>query len=104
MAINSYFESKGELLRKKCLIPKSAHGTNPASAVMAGFEVLTVECDDEGNIDFEDLSIKVNKFNHQIGALMLTYPSTHGVFELQIRKICDLIHSVGGFVLSLIHI
>ena len=98
LAINSYFESKGELLRKKCLIPKSAHGTNPASAVMAGFDVLTVECDDEGNIDFQDLSIKVKKFDNQIGALMLTYPSTHGVFELQIRKICDLIHSVGGFV------
>ena len=98
LAINSYFESKGELLRKKCLIPKSAHGTNPASAVMAGFDVLTVECDEEGNIDYQDLSIKVKKFDNQIGALMLTYPSTHGVFELQIRKICDLIHSVGGFV------
>ena len=98
LAINSYFESKCELSRKKCLIPKSAHGTNPASAVMAGFDVLTVECDDEGNIDFHDLSIKVKKFDNQIGALMLTYPSTHGVFELQIRKICDLIHSVGGFV------
>ncbi len=98
LAINSYFESKGELFRKKCLIPKSAHGTNPASAVMAGFEVLTIECDEEGNIDFQDLSSKVKIFNNQIGALMLTYPSTHGVFELQIRKICDLIHSVGGFV------
>ena len=76
LAINSYFESKGELSRKKCLIPKSAHGTNPASAVMAGFDVLTVECDDEGNIDFQDLSIKVKKFDNQIGALMLTYPST----------------------------
>ena len=60
--------------------------------------MLTVECDDEGNIDYQDLSIKVKKFDNQIGALMLTYPSTHGVFELQIRKICDLIHSVGGFV------
>ena len=98
LAINSYFESKGELSRKKCLIPKSAHGTNPASAVMAGFDVLTVECDAEGNIDFQDLSIKVKKFDNQIGALMLTYPSTHGVFELQIREICDLVHSVGGFV------
>ena len=98
LAINSYFESKGDLSRKKCLIPKSAHGTNPASAVMAGFEVLTIECDAEGNIDFQDLLTKVQKFDNQIGALMLTYPSTHGVFELQIKQICDLIHSVGGFV------
>ena len=98
LAINSYFESKGNSLRKKCLIPKSAHGTNPASAVMAGFDVLTIECDDKGNIDFQDLLKKVQKFDKQIGALMLTYPSTHGVFELQIKQICDLIHSVGGFV------
>ena len=98
LAIKSYFESKGDFSRKKCLIPKSAHGTNPASAVMAGFNVVTIECDAEGNIDFQDLLIKVQKFNKEVGALMLTYPSTHGVFELQIRKICDLIHSVGGFV------
>ena len=98
LAINSYFESKGDFLRKKCLIPKSAHGTNPASAVMAGFDVLTIECDKEGNINFQDLLIKVQKFGNQIGALMLTYPSTHGVFELQIKEICDVIHSVGGFV------
>ena len=98
LAINSYFESNGDQLRKKCLIPKSAHGTNPASAVMAGFDVLTIECDAEGNIDFQDLMIKVRKFDNQIAALMLTYPSTHGVFELQIKEICNLIHSVGGFV------
>ena len=98
LAIKSYFESKGDFSRKKCLIPKSAHGTNPASAVMAGFNVVTIECDAEGNIDFQDLLIKVQKFNKQVGALMLTYPSTHGVFELQIKQISDLIHSVGGFV------
>ena len=98
LAINSYFLSRGELSRNKCLIPQSAHGTNPASAVMAGFDVVTIECDAEGNISFEDLLIKVQKFDNQIGALMLTYPSTHGVFELKIRQICDLIHSVGGFV------
>ena len=98
LAINSYFASKGDLLRKKCLIPESAHGTNPASAVMAGFDVVTVKCDSEGNISFEDLLIKVQGFKKQIGALMLTYPSTHGVFELNIRQICDLIHSVGAFV------
>ncbi len=98
LAINSYFGSKGDLLRKKCLIPQSAHGTNPASAVMAGFDVVTIKCDSEGNISFEDLLIKVQEFDNQIGALMLTYPSTHGVFELNIRQICDLIHSVGAFV------
>ena len=98
LAINSYFESKGNLFRKKCLIPKSAHGTNPASAVMAGFDVVTIACDSNGDIDFQDLLAKVQQFENQIGALMLTYPSTHGVFELQIKQICDLIHSVGGFV------
>ena len=98
LAINSYFASKGDLSRKKCLIPQSAHGTNPASAAMAGFDVVTIKCDSEGNISFEDLLIKVQEFDNKIGALMLTYPSTHGVFELKIREICDLIHSVGAFV------
>ena len=98
LAINSYFASKGDSSRKKCLIPQSAHGTNPASAVMAGFDVVTIKCDSEGNISFEDLLIKVQEFDNKIGALMLTYPSTHGVFELKIREICDLIHSVGAFV------
>jgi len=98
LAIKSYFLSKNDLNRKKCLIPKSAHGTNPASAVMAGFEVVSIVCDDEGNIDFDDLSQKVNDFGEQIGALMLTYPSTHGVFEIKIKKICELIHSVGALV------
>jgi len=98
LAIKSYFEVNNDLARKKCLIPKSAHGTNPASAVMAGFEVISIDCDDDGNIDFDDLSANVKKFNYQIGALMLTYPSTHGVFEAKIRQICDLLHSVGSFV------
>jgi len=98
LAIKSYFLSKKDLDRKKCLIPKSAHGTNPASAVMAGFEVVSIDCDDEGNIDFDDLSQKVKDFGLQIGALMLTYPSTHGVFEINIKKICELVHSVGALV------
>ncbi len=98
LAINSYFASKGDVFRKICLIPQSAHGTNPASAVMAGFDVVTIKCDSEGNISYEDLLIKVQEFDSKIGALMLTYPSTHGVFELKIREICDLIHSVGAFV------
>ena len=98
LAIRSYFLAKKERSRRKCLIPKSAHGTNPASAVMAGFEVVSIDCDKEGNIDFEYLSQKVKELGSQIGALMLTYPSTHGVFETKIRGICDLIHSIGGFV------
>ncbi len=98
LAIKSYFLSTNDFDRKKCLIPKSAHGTNPASAVMAGFEVVSIDCDDEGNIDFEDLSQKVKDFGAQIGALMLTYPSTHGVFEINIKKICELINSIGALV------
>ena len=98
LAIKSYFLSKNDFDRKKCLIPKSAHGTNPASAAMAGFEIVSIDCDDEGNIDFDDLSQKVSDFGVQIGALMLTYPSTHGVFEINIKKICELIHGVGGLV------
>ncbi len=98
LAIKSYFLSRNDLNRKKCLIPKSAHGTNPASAVMAGFEVVSIDCDSEGNIDYDDLSQKVNDFGERIGALMLTYPSTHGVFEVNIKKICELVHSIGALV------
>ncbi len=98
LAIKSYFLSKNDFDRKKCLIPKSAHGTNPASAVMAGFEVVSIDCDNEGNIDFDDLSLKIKDFGTQIGALMLTYPSTHGVFEINIKKICELVHSIGALV------
>tara|TARA_Y100001970_G_scaffold47014_1_gene59349 strand:- start:6342 stop:9251 length:2910 start_codon:yes stop_codon:yes gene_type:complete len=98
LAIQSYFNSKNNFTRKKCLIPSSAHGTNPASAVMAGFEVVSIKCDQKGNIDIEDLSKKLKEFGPEIAALMLTYPSTHGVFELSIKEICRLVHSVGGFV------
>tara|TARA_Y100001933_G_scaffold260505_1_gene312695 strand:+ start:2385 stop:5291 length:2907 start_codon:yes stop_codon:yes gene_type:complete len=98
LAIKSYFNSINDSDRCKCLIPKSAHGTNPASAVMAGFEVVSIDCDNEGNVDFDDLLKNVKEFGSSIGALMLTYPSTHGVFEIKIREICDLIHSIGGFV------
>jgi len=98
LSIKAYFDDNNELDRKICLIPKSAHGTNPASAVMAGFEVVSIDCDDEGNIDFDDLSLKIRSFGSRIGALMLTYPSTHGVFELRIKEICNLVHDVGAFV------
>jgi glycine dehydrogenase len=81
-----------------CLIPKSAHGTNPASAVMAGFQVVPVETDDDGNVDVDDLRAKAERHRDTLGALMVTYPSTHGVFETAIREICDVIHRHGGQV------
>ena len=83
--------------RDICLIPESAHGTNPASAIMAGLKVVIVKCDDHGNIDFKDLNEKVDQAGDRLSSLMVTYPSTHGVFEHNIDEICDLI-------LSLIHI
>ena len=84
--------------RDICLIPESAHGTNPASAIMAGLKVVIVKCDDHGNIDFKDLSKKVDEAGDRLSSLMVTYPSTHGVFEHNIDEICDLIHTNGGLV------
>ena len=98
LVIRQYLESRGENQRRICIIPQSAHGTNPASAVMAGLDVVGVQCDDQGNIDFEDLKAKVEQHADALAALMITYPSTHGVFEEGIRAICDLIHRHGGQV------
>ncbi len=98
LVIRSYHESRGEGHRTVCLIPDSAHGTNPASAVMAGMKVVVVGCDDDGNIDIEDLRTKAEAHRDDLSALMVTYPSTHGVFEEGIRDICDLIHKNGGQV------
>lgn len=98
VAINKYFEHKGELDRKICLIPASAHGTNPASAQMAGLKVIVTKCDDKGNVDIQDLQEKIEEHGKTIAALMITYPSTHGVFEEQVKEICDLAHSVGAQV------
>lgn len=98
LVIRAYLESRGEGERKVCLIPHSAHGTNPASASMAGFEVVVVECDGQGNIDVKDLKAKIKEHAQRLGAFMVTYPSTHGVFENAIRHICDLVHSAGGQV------
>ena len=98
LVIRQYLESRGEHQRRICIIPQSAHGTNPASAVMAGMDVVGVQCDDQGNIDFEDLKAKVEQHADALAALMITYPSTHGVFEEGIRAICDLIHRHGGQV------
>ncbi len=98
MTIRAYHESRGESHRNVCIIPASAHGTNPASAVMAGMQVVVTKTDERGNIDLTDLEEKVIKHSENLAALMVTYPSTHGVFESSIRKITRLIHDHGGQV------
>ena len=98
LAIRRYHESLGETDRDVCLIPMSAHGTNPATAMMMGMKVVVVKTDDNGNVDIDDLTAKSEEHSARLGALMITYPSTHGVFEEGIRKICDLIHKHGGQV------
>jgi len=98
LVIRKYQERCGEGRRNICLIPHSAHGTNPASAVMAGLNVLVVDCDEKGNIDLSDLRAKAESNAANLTALMVTYPSTHGVFEESIREICDIIHTCGGQV------
>jgi glycine dehydrogenase len=98
LAIKAYHESRGDSERNICLIPSSAHGTNPASAAMAGMTIIVVECDEQGNVDLRDLSEKAANHSVELAALMITYPSTHGVFEEDIRKICDVVHEHGGQV------
>ena len=98
LVIRAYHRSRGDTDRNVCLIPVSAHGTNPASAVMAGMKVVTVACDDKGNIDVGDLRAKAAEHAAKLAALMVTYPSTHGVFEASIREICDVVHEHGGQV------
>ena len=98
LAIRRYHESLGETDRDICLIPQSAHGTNPATAIMMGMQVVVVKTDENGNVDIDDLTAKCEEHSANLGALMITYPSTHGVFEEGIRHICDLIHKHGGQV------
>ncbi len=98
LAIRAYHAARGEAERTVCLIPSSAHGTNPASAAMAGLRVVVVGCDRAGNIDLADLRAKAEKHATQLAALMLTYPSTHGVFEADVREICAIVHAHGGQV------
>lgn len=98
LAIRAYHRSRRETHRDVCLIPSSAHGTNPASAQMAGMRVVVVDCDAAGNVDVDDLREKAAHFSASLAAVMITYPSTHGVFEEAIREICDIIHSNGGQV------
>ena len=98
LVIRAWHRSRGEGHRRVCLIPTSAHGTNPASAVMAGMQVVAVQCDSNGNIDRQDLAAKAAEYSNQLAALMVTYPSTHGVFEEGITEICSLVHGHGGQV------
>ena len=98
LAIREYHHSRGDKNRNICLIPISAHGTNPASAVMVGMKVVGIQCDEQGNIDLEDVKAKAGKYSSELASMMITYPSTHGVFEETIREVCDIIHSNGGQV------
>ena len=98
LAIRAYHQSLNEMQRTICLIPSSAHGTNAASAVMAGMSVVVVACDDKGNVDLDDLRTKCELAGNKLAALMITYPSTHGVFESRVTDICELVHSFGGQV------
>ncbi len=98
LAIQNYHRSRGDHNRTKCLIPASAHGTNPASAQMAGLSVVLVACDEAGNVDVNDLQAKLDEHGEAVAAIMITYPSTHGVFETEIRDVCERVHAVGGQV------
>ena len=98
LVIRKYHQSRNEQQRNVCLIPRSAHGTNPASTVMAGMRVVVVECDPQGNIDVKDLKAKAKKHSNQLATLMVTYPSTHGVFEETLQEVCQVVHKNGGQV------
>lgn len=98
LAIKAYHEANGDAQRNICLIPSSAHGTNPASAQMANMQVVVVKCDDRGNVDLADLNAKIAQYPDQIAAIMITYPSTHGVFEEDVTKVCEAVHQAGGQV------
>ena len=98
LTIRAWHQSRGDSDRNVCIIPLSAHGTNPASAVMAGFKVVAVSCDEDGNIDLEDLKARCVEHQDRLGALMITYPSTHGVFEETVKEVCATIHAHGGLV------
>ncbi|EHH1169950.1 TPA: aminomethyl-transferring glycine dehydrogenase [Vibrio parahaemolyticus] len=98
IAIQRYHESRGEGHRNVCLIPSSAHGTNPATASMVSMRVVVVKCDDEGNIDIDDLAAKIEKHKDNLSSIMITYPSTHGVYEEKVKEVCEMVHAAGGQV------
>ncbi|NRF61141.1 aminomethyl-transferring glycine dehydrogenase [Vibrio coralliilyticus] len=98
IAIQRYHDSRGEGHRNVCLIPSSAHGTNPATASMVSMKVVVVKCDDDGNIDIDDLAEKIEKHKDNLSSIMITYPSTHGVYEEQVKEVCEMVHAAGGQV------
>ncbi|ELV8741914.1 aminomethyl-transferring glycine dehydrogenase [Vibrio vulnificus] len=98
VAIQRYHESRGEGHRNVCLIPSSAHGTNPATAAMVSMKVVVVKCDENGNIDLVDLAAKIEKHQENLSSIMITYPSTHGVYEEQVKEVCEMVHAAGGQV------
>ncbi|NUW69337.1 aminomethyl-transferring glycine dehydrogenase [Vibrio coralliilyticus] len=98
IAIQRYHDSRGEGHRNVCLIPSSAHGTNPATASMVSMKVVVVKCDDDGNIDIDDLAAKIEKHKDNLSSIMITYPSTHGVYEEQVKEVCEMVHAAGGQV------
>ncbi|EOK5703120.1 aminomethyl-transferring glycine dehydrogenase [Vibrio vulnificus] len=98
IAIQRYHESRGEDHRNVCLIPSSAHGTNPATAAMVSMKVVVVKCDENGNIDLVDLAAKIEKHQENLSSIMITYPSTHGVYEEQVKEVCEMVHAAGGQV------
>ncbi|MCG9676853.1 aminomethyl-transferring glycine dehydrogenase [Vibrio sp. Isolate24] len=98
IAIQRYHDSRGEGHRNVCLIPSSAHGTNPATASMVSMKVVVVKCDDNGNIDMADLAAKIEKHKDNLSSIMITYPSTHGVYEEQVKEVCEMVHAAGGQV------
>ncbi len=98
IAIQHYHESRGEGHRNVCLIPSSAHGTNPATASMVSMKVVVVKCDEDGNIDMADLAAKIEKHKDNLSSIMITYPSTHGVYEEQVKEVCEMVHAAGGQV------
>ncbi len=98
LAVQAWHASRNESHRKICLIPNSAHGTNPASAKMAGLDIVVIKCDDDGNVDLDDLKAKAEEHSENLSCIMITYPSTHGVFEESVRELCEIVHSHGGQV------
>lgn len=96
MAIKKYHHSKGDTHRNICLVPTSAHGTNPATAILCGMKIIPVSCDENGNIKLEEVKEKCKLYSDTLACIMITYPSTHGVFEKDVKEICDTVHGNGG--------
>jgi len=98
MAIKKYHESRGDHHRNICLVPVSAHGTNPATAQLCGMKIIPIGCDENGNIDTAEVKAKCEQYSEKLSCIMITYPSTHGVFESAVKEICDFVHLHGGQV------